>query len=248
MPAVSILIPTRNRASLLATTLASIHEQGYRDTEVVVLDDGSTDDTADVLAREASWVRSGFIDREGGYRNDPAPVYNRLMAMGQGEVLIQQSAEVVHLTPVARQLHEACEPGVAAFATVLCGPFSSLFGVKQAVNRGWVGGGAEWAGIERAHIDPDGRRPDGGLGTAQPPVALRVGGPVVEAYTSAERPVPFFFCGAITRGDWVATGGYPEDVPHGASDLHLAVKMMRMGMRFRFLGGAVAYHIAHDKT
>lgn len=247
MPAVSILIPTRNRSGLLALTLKSIRVRGYHDTEVVVLDDGSTDNTREVLAREG-WVRSGFIDREGGYRNDPAPVYNHLMAMGQGDVLIQQSAEVVHLTPVARQLHEACESGVVVFATVLCGSLRDLPTVNRAVAAGWAGQATEWDGMNRSYIDPDGRRPDGGQGTAIPPVVLRVGGALVDIYTSAERPVPFFFCGAITRGDWERTGGYPEDVPHGASDLHLAVKMMRMGMRFRFLGGAVAYHIAHDKT
>jgi GT2 family glycosyltransferase len=137
---------------------------------------------------------------------------------------------------------------VAAFATVLSGVEADLPAVHQAVVNGWTGQGFEWNGPEAKYIDPAARRPDGGEGTAIPPVAIRlVGGTVVEAYTSHQRPVPFFFCGAIMAEDWRRLGGYPEGLAHGASDLHLAFKMVRRGMRFRFLGGAIAYHIAHDK-
>lgn len=243
----SILIPTRNRAGLLEAALVSIRAHAYEDTEVVVLDDASTDHTGLILARE-SWVRAERIERTGGYREDPAAVYNQLMGMATGEVLIQQSAEVVHITPVARQLAQACEPGIIVFATVLCGNYRQLAKVRWGVNAGWRGADYTWMGRKQWPIDPMGRRPDGGEGTAVPPPTVVVGGERVDAYTSAERPVPFFFCGAIAREDWLRTGGYQENIPHGASDLHLAIKMMEMGLKFRFLGDAVAYHIAHDKT
>ncbi|HSC88682.1 MAG TPA: glycosyltransferase, partial [Polyangiaceae bacterium] len=44
-PLISICISTRNRASLLVETLASILEQASESTEIVVLDGASTDDT-----------------------------------------------------------------------------------------------------------------------------------------------------------------------------------------------------------
>lgn len=47
---VSVLIPTHNRADLLPATLESILAQSYPAIELVVVDDGSTDATADVLA------------------------------------------------------------------------------------------------------------------------------------------------------------------------------------------------------
>ena len=49
-PGVTVVIPTRNRLSLLRPTLASALAQTGVDHEVVVVDDGSTDGTADHLA------------------------------------------------------------------------------------------------------------------------------------------------------------------------------------------------------
>jgi glycosyltransferase involved in cell wall biosynthesis len=46
---VSVVIPTRDRARLLEQTLRSIGEQTLSPREVIVADDGSTDDTEDVV-------------------------------------------------------------------------------------------------------------------------------------------------------------------------------------------------------
>lgn len=47
---ISVVIPTYNRADLLRQTLASIEEQTTPPAEIVVVDDGSTDGTRDLLA------------------------------------------------------------------------------------------------------------------------------------------------------------------------------------------------------
>jgi glycosyltransferase involved in cell wall biosynthesis len=49
-PEVSVVIPTRDRSRLLGLTLHSVLWQRDVDLEVVVVDDGSTDDTAQVVA------------------------------------------------------------------------------------------------------------------------------------------------------------------------------------------------------
>lgn len=47
-PRVSVIIPVYNRASLLPRTLDSVIAQAFRDWEIVLVDDGSTDSTAEV--------------------------------------------------------------------------------------------------------------------------------------------------------------------------------------------------------
>jgi glycosyltransferase involved in cell wall biosynthesis len=51
LPSVGVVIPTKDRRSLLAATLGSVLAQRSVELEVVVVDDGSSDDTA-------TWVRS----------------------------------------------------------------------------------------------------------------------------------------------------------------------------------------------
>ncbi len=48
--AVSVIMPTHNRADVLATTLRAYSEQTVPPSEIIVIDDGSTDHTAEVVA------------------------------------------------------------------------------------------------------------------------------------------------------------------------------------------------------
>src|SRR5437867_139817 len=49
-PLVSIITPTFNQANYLPDTIESVLAQDYRNIEYIVLDDGSADDTSQVLA------------------------------------------------------------------------------------------------------------------------------------------------------------------------------------------------------
>ncbi|MBD1396953.1 glycosyltransferase family 2 protein [Pontibacter sp. JH31] len=49
MPLVSIVVPTYNRGDIISTTIESIIKQTYICWELLIVDDGSTDDTEDIV-------------------------------------------------------------------------------------------------------------------------------------------------------------------------------------------------------
>jgi glycosyltransferase involved in cell wall biosynthesis len=83
-PLVSIIVPTYNRAALLAEALASVRAQTFGDWECIVVDDGSTDGTAALLAtldeRRFRIVRSE-------HSGNPAHARNAGLADARGRYL-----------------------------------------------------------------------------------------------------------------------------------------------------------------
>lgn len=79
-PAVSVVIATYNRAKFLPQTIESVLSQKFQDFELIVVDDGSTDDTKDALRVFAPRLRYFYQDNQGpstarnlGVRNAQAP-------------------------------------------------------------------------------------------------------------------------------------------------------------------------------
>lgn len=77
--AISVVIPTYNRASLLREAIGSALAQTRPPDEIVVVDDGSTDETPQVIASFAGRIR-GFRQENGG----EAAARNRGVAEARG--------------------------------------------------------------------------------------------------------------------------------------------------------------------
>ncbi len=65
MPVVSVIIPTYNRADMLDEALRSVFAQTYKDFEVIVVDDGSTDHTRSVVDKYPHRVRYVHQENQG---------------------------------------------------------------------------------------------------------------------------------------------------------------------------------------
>lgn len=64
-PLVSVIIPTWNRAHMLKTALNSVFSQDYPNIEVIVVDDGSTDDVRDALSPYPDVLFSFLLNHAG---------------------------------------------------------------------------------------------------------------------------------------------------------------------------------------
>lgn len=108
---VSIITPTYNRAALLPETIESVLNQGYSDLEYIVIDDGSTDDTAKVLARYAGRIRVEQHENIG----ETATV-NKGFSLATGEIICVVCSDDPLLPGLVHEVVEAFKKNTAAAA------------------------------------------------------------------------------------------------------------------------------------
>ena len=81
-PSVTIIIPTYNRAHVLGQTLDSVQQQSFSDYEVVLVDDGSQDDTRRVVSNHAMPIRYIYQPNKG-----VSEARNHAVRVARGEFL-----------------------------------------------------------------------------------------------------------------------------------------------------------------
>lgn len=80
-PLISVILPTYNRSTFLREAVDSVRRQSYRRWELLVIDDGSTDDTPPTLAKlDDSRLRMIRLD----HTDNPALVRNAGLAVARG--------------------------------------------------------------------------------------------------------------------------------------------------------------------
>ena len=91
-PLVSVLMSVYNGMPFLAATLASILGQTYTHFELIVIDDGSRDDTWEVLGRAAAQdARMRLLRNE--HNQGVSSAMNRLFQLARGELIVRHDAD-----------------------------------------------------------------------------------------------------------------------------------------------------------
>jgi len=94
LPKVSIIIPTHNCAQYITEAIESVLNQTYKDLEIIVVDDGSTDNTKDVLAFyiEKNLIRYTCQENQG-----PGGARNRGIMEAKGKYISYLDADDIML-------------------------------------------------------------------------------------------------------------------------------------------------------
>jgi len=94
------VIPTFNRANIIAQTIGDVRRQTYPNLEIIVVDDGSTDDTRARLEEFGNEIRVVAQQNQGA-----ASARNRGISEARGEIIaFQDSDDQWHPTKIARQV------------------------------------------------------------------------------------------------------------------------------------------------
>jgi hypothetical protein len=86
-PLVSVILPTHNRSHLLQRAVESVRSQVYPSWEVVVADDGSTDDTPAVVERLRRELDGGRVQAIRIPQSGSCAARNRALALAKGSLI-----------------------------------------------------------------------------------------------------------------------------------------------------------------
>lgn len=235
---ISVILPTYNRAASLAEAIDCVLDQTVPPHELIVIDDGSTDDTAAVLARYGDRIRAIRCDNGGVAR-----ARNIGMRAATGDWLAFQDSDDLwspdHLAVAARDLAGAGADVVAHLGNVVYvgeGYRSDLFSMKGAAFP-----------ADRATLVADALRlVISGMtlqgSTVRREVALRLGG-----FDETMRMLSdsAFFCKLALQGPFLATGATVAEIRRLEGDdssitsLHRKKALYARQMHVRYLDALV---------
>ena len=89
-PLISIIIPTRNYAPYIAECIMSVLNQSYKNLEIIVVDDGSTDDTIEII-KKFSQIKYFYQQHKG--HETPARAMNKGITNSNGDFIVCLGAD-----------------------------------------------------------------------------------------------------------------------------------------------------------
>lgn len=130
-PRVSVVIAVYNGERYLEESVSSILGQSFRDFELIVVDDGSTDGTADLLARMSQQDSRVVVIRQENQGQTAS--LNRAIGLARGKYLARQDADDVSLPErfdrQVRYLDEHASVGAVGTATEVIDQDGRVIGV-----------------------------------------------------------------------------------------------------------------------
>lgn len=91
-PAISIVVPTLNDESTIGAMLESLANQTYQNFEVIIIDDGSTDGTLDIVRNWTDALRSVNVIERPDKQGIPSAL-NRSIEAARGEYIARHDAD-----------------------------------------------------------------------------------------------------------------------------------------------------------
>lgn len=138
-PLVSIVLCCHNRRDYLEQTLASVFRQNYQPVEIIVMDDGSTDGTREMMQRYAGRLAYHYQESRG-----IAAARSRASELASGEFIAYQDDDdlmpenrIVHLHQVLERFPQAI------FAT---GDFALIDSEGELTGHRWMPGELDHVG------------------------------------------------------------------------------------------------------
>lgn len=219
-PTATLIIPTRDRADLLAACLAGLEKTVPRDFELLVVDNGTRQPAARELldrVQSLSWGR--VVDAAGPFNF--AALCNRAAALAEGRILVFLNNDTEAMRPdwLANLVGWAARPDIGAVGAKL------LYSSGRLQHAGLVLGLGGYA----AHIDA-------GVGPADEGYLGRLAVPhEVSAVTGA--------CLAVEKSKFDAIGGFDvEKYPIELGDVDLCLRLARRGWKTILAPGASLMH------
>jgi glycosyltransferase involved in cell wall biosynthesis len=163
VPKYSIIIPTFNRGRFIREAIDSALSQTYKDFEIIVADDGSTDDTMEVLALYGEKIKQVSSNRKG-----PGGARNAGARIARGEYLAfidsddKWAPDTLETVETVLGAHDCAMVWLTSHRSPVLDPWPSRspldvhIGSNAFEMNGELAGASTWGAVKKAMFDQAG--------------------------------------------------------------------------------------------
>lgn len=138
MPLVSIVIPAYNCEKTIQSTICSVINQTFTDYELLIFDDGSTDDTTNIIESFSDIRIKLYKD---GYNRGIAYRLNQLIDLSSGKFLFRMDADDLmfpdRLEKQVKYLQKHPDVDVVGAPAIVIDEKNNILGLRRGANRIW---------------------------------------------------------------------------------------------------------------